>query len=81
MITGLQIRLARTALRWTAEELAEKSGVSWATIQRMEATDGVPAALAKNLQAIQRTLEAAGVVFIDEDGGGPGVRLRDKLED
>ena len=30
--------------------------------------------------ARQRALEAAGVVFIDEDGGGPGVRLRDRLE-
>lgn len=78
MITGSQIRMARSAVRLTAQQLAETSGVSWATIQRMEATDEVPTALAKNLEAVQRTLEAAGVEFTD--GDAPGVRLR-KRED
>ena len=66
--------MARSALRLTAHQLAEKSGVSWATIQRMEATDEVPTALAKNLEAVQQALEAGGVEFID--GDAPGVRLR-----
>ncbi len=66
--------MGRTALRLTAQQLAEKSGVSWATIQRMEATDEVPTALAKNLEAVQHALEAGGVEFID--GDAPGVRLR-----
>ena len=66
--------MARTALRLTAQELAEKSGVSWATIQRMEATDGTPAALTKNLEAVQKALEALGVAFTNDDE--PGVKLR-----
>ncbi len=42
----------------------------------MEAADGMPSATAKNLKAIQDTLEDAGVIFIDADEEGPGVRLR-----
>lgn len=76
MITGRQVRMARAALRWSAKELAIRSRVSWATVQRIEATDGVPSALGKNLEAIQRTIEAAGVEFIDSDNGGPGARLK-----
>ncbi len=76
MITAAQIRAARALLRWSAQKLAEASGVSWPTIQRMETADGVPSSLGKNLEAVQRTLESAGVIFIDEDGGWPGVRLK-----
>ncbi len=75
MITGIQIRMARAALRWSAKQLASEAGVSWATIQRIEATDGVPSALGQNLEAIQRALEAAGVEFIDTDDGRPGIRF------
>ncbi len=42
----------------------------------MEAADGVPAGLSKNLELVQRALEDAGVIFIDADDEGPGVRLR-----
>ncbi len=42
----------------------------------MEATEGVPVGLSKNLELVQRTLEDAGVIFIDADEEGPGVRLR-----
>lgn len=76
MITSDQIRAARALVRWSAEELAGHSGVGHSTIRRMEAADGVPAASARNLAAIQKALEAAGVIFIDENGQGPGVRLR-----
>ena len=68
--------MARACLRWTAKQLAEKAGLSWATVQRMETVDGVPSAYGQNLEAIQRTLEAAGIEFQDPDNGGPGVRLK-----
>ena len=81
MLTGMQVRAARALVRWSAQELAKNAGVGVSTVQRIEGSEGVPAVSARNLQAIQRALEAAGVTFIDEDGGGPGVRLRDRLED
>jgi hypothetical protein len=63
-------------LRWTALDLATASKVSVATIRRVEVIDGeIPVTLA-NEAAIRKALEVAGIEFIDENGGGPGVRLR-----
>ena len=76
MVTSGQIRAARALLRWSAAELASRSNLSWRTIQRMEAAEIVPSGLSKNLDLVQRTLEEAGIIFIDEDDEGPGVRLR-----
>lgn len=76
MITGAQIRMARGFMRWSVRDLAEASGVSSATIKRMEETDGIPMSLADNLLKIRATFEAAGVEFIPENGGGAGVRLK-----
>src|SRR3954451_16914560 len=56
MITADQIRAARALLRWSAKHLADKTGVSLNTIQRMEAAIGVPRGLAKNLEAVQEAL-------------------------
>ena len=55
------------------------AGLSLPTIQRMESDDGVPGAYAKNLDAVQKALELAGVQFIPENGGGAGVRFREPL--
>ncbi len=80
MLTSEQIRAARSLLRWTAHDLAEKSGVSGRTIQRLEAATGVPASHSKNLEAVHHALEQAGVVFIDQSQeSGPGVKLRDPI--
>ncbi len=49
------------------------------TIQRMEAANGVPSGLSRNLEAVERAFVNAGIIFIDENGGGPGVRLRKKV--
>ena len=76
MIAAEQIRGARAMLRWSARRLAEEAGLSWPTIQRMEAATGVPGGLSRNLELIQKTLEAAGIIFIDENDEGPGVRLK-----
>jgi hypothetical protein len=59
--------------------LAERAGISEATIRRGEATDQVPTMRSDNLAALQRTMEVAGILFLDEGDvrtGGPGVRLR-----
>ncbi len=76
MVTGSQIRAARAILRWSAEVLAKRAGLGVQTIKRMEAVDGVPPGRATTVSDVQRTLEAAGIKFIEENGGGPGVRLK-----
>ncbi len=82
MLKAGQIRAARALLRWSAAELAIRSGLSERTVQRMEAAEGVPAGLSKNLELVQRTLEEAGIIFIDEnEDAGPGIRLRDPIRD
>jgi hypothetical protein len=74
-LTSAQIRAARALIRWRAEDLAEASAVGVATIRRAELADGQTAMTAANQIAVRRALEAAGVEFIDQNGGGPGVRL------
>lgn len=59
-------------------ELARLSNLSESTIRDFEKGRRVPGV--NNLAAVQRALEAAGVQFIDENGGGAGVRLRDRSE-
>ncbi len=63
-------------LRWSGEELSEKSGVSLSSIRRIESHDGVPSGNIRTLESIQRTLEEGGVEFIGAPDDGPGVRLR-----
>ena len=73
-ITREQCRAARALLDWSQPDLAEASGLSRETIANLERGARVPHP--RNLAAIQAALEAAGVEFIDANGGGPGVRLR-----
>ena len=75
-LTSAQIRAARSLIRWSAEDLAARSSLSVATIRRAELTDADTSMTAANDLAVRRALETAGVEFIDENGGGPGVRLR-----
>ena len=75
-LTSGQIRAARSLLRWSAEDLAEQSAVGVTTIRRAELTDEKTSLTTANDLALRRALETAGVDFIDENGGGPGVRLR-----
>lgn len=79
MITGPQIRAARALLGWSAAELADRAGVSYPTVQRAESAAGIPAMKTTSMLAIQRQLEAGGVLFLDPGAnrdGGAGVRLR-----
>jgi transcriptional regulator with XRE-family HTH domain len=75
-LTSAQIRAARSLIKWTAEDLARQSSVSLRTIRRAEFADQDTSMTTANDLAVRHALEAAGVEFIDEDGGGPGVRLR-----
>ncbi len=81
MITVAQLRAARALVGWSQPEVADRSAVGIATIRRMEGARGLPKTAAENVWKVQQALEDAGVVFIDENGGGPGVRLRDRVSD
>ncbi len=74
-LTSAQLRAARALIRWSAEDLARHSAVGVTTIRRAELMESETSMTAANNQAVRRALEAAGVEFIDENGGGPGVRL------
>jgi DNA-binding transcriptional regulator YiaG len=76
MITGVQIRAARFALRLSAQELAERAKVSLPTIQRFEAVDGVPPSRSSTLLDVRRALEAAGIEFIGTPEDKPGIRVK-----
>jgi hypothetical protein len=77
-LTSAQIRAARALLRWSAEELARASALGITTIRRAELTENETSLTAANDLAVRRTLEGAGVEFIEENGGGAGVRLRQR---
>jgi hypothetical protein len=78
MLTSEQIRAARAVLRWRAEDLARASTVGVATIRRAELMSGKTSMTAPNDMAIRHAFESAGIEFIDENGGGPGVRVRQR---
>ena len=75
MITSEQIRAARALIRWSAVDLADKSGIGVATIRRIELMDGLPAANTRTLSAIKSTFELSGIEFVGEPDKNPGVRL------
>jgi transcriptional regulator with XRE-family HTH domain len=71
-----QIKAARALLAWSQEELAAAAVVSIPTIKRLEAQDGPLGGRSETGSKIRSALEAAGIEFIEENGGGPGARLR-----
>ena len=73
-VTSAQVRMAWAALEWTVRDLAEATGLHRNTITNLEVGryGGDP----ETLEIIEKTLIAAGIQFIDENGGGAGVRLR-----
>jgi hypothetical protein len=75
-LSSVQIRAARALLKWSVADLARHSSLGLNTIKRAEVADNGTSLTTANDIAIRRTLEAAGVELIDENGGGPGVRLR-----
>jgi transcriptional regulator with XRE-family HTH domain len=75
MLTIEQLRAARGLLGWSQSKLAVRAGLSLPTVKRVEADLG-PRVSDEARHKLRRALESAGVEFIDENGGGPGVRLR-----
>ena len=76
LTTSSQLRAARALIGWQQSLLAGRSGVAVNTIRRMEEGNGLIRANLSTVQKAQAALEAEGVVFIPENGGGPGVRLK-----
>jgi transcriptional regulator with XRE-family HTH domain len=70
-----QLRAARGLLGWSQSELAVRAGLSLPTVKRLEG--GFGPKVSEEAQAkLQKAIEAAGIEFLDENGGGYGVRFR-----
>jgi transcriptional regulator with XRE-family HTH domain len=77
MITPQQCRAARGLLDWSQADLADQAGVGIVTVRQFEGDVHGPRRA--TLDVIRRAFESGGVEFIDENGGGPGVRLRKRV--
>jgi transcriptional regulator with XRE-family HTH domain len=73
MVTSAQCRAARGLLNSTQQDLADQAGTGIFTVRQLEAGVNVPRRT--TLEVVRRAFETFGVEFIEEDGGGPGVRL------
>lgn len=71
-----QIKAARALLAWSQEKMAAVADVSVPTVKQLEAIDGPLGGRNETGEKIRKALEFAGIEFIAENGGGPGVRLR-----
>ncbi len=72
-MNATQCKMARVATGLGLRDLAEKAGVSPNTVSRLERGEDLKPA---TVTTIKKALEAAGVEFIPENGGGAGVRLK-----
>ena len=76
-MTPIQCRMARVALSWTTLDLARAAGVGGNTVNRFEAGQD---ARMSSVNKMRAAMESAGVEFIPENGGGPGVRLKKVIQ-
>jgi transcriptional regulator with XRE-family HTH domain len=77
-VTSAQVRMARAALNWTVRDLAQATKLHRNTISNIET--GRFIGDLETLIAIEAVLKRAGIEFIEENGGGPGVRLRKRQQ-
>src|SRR5262249_26878913 len=77
-VTSAQVRMARAALNWSVRDLAQAAQVHRNTVTNIET--GRYAGDPTTLAAIVSALKRAGVEFIEENGGGPGIRLKKKRQ-
>lgn len=78
MLTGVQIRMARSAVGCSAEYLASRCGIASKTVRRLEAVEGPLSSTSKSVAKIRKYLEAAGIEFIGTPENGPGIRIHIK---
>jgi transcriptional regulator with XRE-family HTH domain len=78
MVTPEQCRAARGLLGWTQQDLAREARIGIVTVHQLEARTSN--ARQATLDVVRRAFEAAGVEFIEENGGGAGVRLRKRTQ-
>lgn len=71
-MNAIQCKMARAALGWGTRDLARNARVSPDTIARLERGEQLKGS---TIASIRGAFEAAGIEFIAENGGGPGVRL------
>ena len=79
MLTGEQIKAARALVRMEVKAIAEAAGLSFDTVKRLEMFRGPISANTRTEAALRRAFRGLGVIFIDENGQGPGVRLQSPL--
>lgn len=80
VISGSQIRAARALLGISSQQLAKLSGIGWATIRRLELSDGIPDGRLKTLVQLKRAFEGQDIQFLGDPERSPGLRLIRKLE-
>ena len=78
MLTPAQCRAARGLISWSQQDLARAARIGIVTVHQLEV--GVSQPRRATLDVIRRAFESAGIEFIDENGGGPGVRLRKRQQ-
>ena len=78
MLTPVQIRFARTLLRWSARDLAEHASLDISTIKRMEHWETMPGVRDETVQKAQAALEAAGIKFTECANDDLGVRFHEQ---
>jgi ribosome-binding protein aMBF1 (putative translation factor) len=79
LVTNEQLRAARALLGWSQTELASKAGLSVPTVKRLERGFG-PHVSDETRARLQKAIETAGVEFMEENGGGAGVRFRQRTK-
>jgi ribosome-binding protein aMBF1 (putative translation factor) len=78
LFTSYQLRAARAILRWSIEDLSQKTGIGTTTLKRFESGDGVPNGHLRNFETIKGVLEKAGIEFLGSPDEGAGVRWKPK---
>ena len=76
MFTSAQLRAARAMLKWSIDDLSNKSGIGTTTLKRFESADGVPNAQVRTIEQLRVVIEGAGIEFIGTPESGAGVRWK-----